>query len=249
MCSANLLSDFKMKNNQFLFIKCVKIFLGSSFIFFCCANILLAQTPRRKTVAKRPAAPGVKLSTSQNDKFKIAAPRLQPDAQAAVLETDFGKIVTELYPKLAPQMVERFKKLIKEGFYDGTIFHRASPSLGIIQCGDPNSKDAEPGNDGFGSSPYPNLSAEFSDVPFERGIIGAARTNDPDSANSQFFIMLKRQSYFDEKYTVFGRVIEGLANAYIISISPNMPNTDRPEDPVEVRRVTLQPRIRFTMNK
>jgi cyclophilin family peptidyl-prolyl cis-trans isomerase len=110
----------------------------------------------------------------------------------------------------------------------------------MIQGGDPNSKDTDPRNDGYGSSTYPNLPAEFSNVPYERGIVGAARANDPNSANSQFFIMLKRQSAFDNSYTVFGRVIEGLANAYIINISPTERGTERPEDPVVIKRATLQ---------
>src|SRR5918912_1402535 len=141
----------------------------------------------------------------------------EADAQAAVVETDYGRIVIELYPNLAPKMVERFKRLASEGFYNGTTFHRIDPALGIIQGGDPLSKDANPNNDGTGSSPYPNLPAEFSDLPYERGTVGAARAADNDSANCQFFITLKRQPEFDERYTVFGHVIEGLDTAVIIS--------------------------------
>lgn len=236
-----------MKKNQFRFIK---IFVCLGFIFFCCENVLLAQTPRRsRPAAKRSTAPNVNAQNSQKDMTAIADPKLQPDAEVAVFETDYGKIIIELYPKLAPQMVERFKKLIKEGFYDKTTFHRTSPSLGIVQGGDPNSKDEDPANDGFGKSSYPNVPAEFSDVPYERGIVGAARASEPDSANSQFFVMLKRQPAFDNKYTVFGKVIEGLGNAFIISISPNARGTERPEDPVVVRRVTLKPRKLFIAGK
>jgi cyclophilin family peptidyl-prolyl cis-trans isomerase len=242
-----------MKKNQFRFVK-VLACLG--FMFFYCENVLLAQTPRRKPVVKR-ATPvggdkqkventtGVNEQTTQSGTAEIANPKLQPDAEVAVFETDYGAIVVELYPKLAPQMVERFKRLIREGFYNKTTFHRASPSLGIIQGGDPNSKDADPSNDGYGKSPYPNVPAENSDVPYTRGIVGAARANDPNSANCQFFIMLKRQPIFDKKYTIFGRVIEGLSNAYVISISPNNGASERPEDPVVVKRVRLQPRKKF----
>jgi len=100
----------------------------------------------------------------------------QPDEQVAVIETtDYGKIVIELYPNLAPQMVERFKKLIQEGFYDGTSFHRISAESGLIQGGDPLSKDSDPENDGTGDSPYPNVPGELSDIPFDRGTVGAAR--------------------------------------------------------------------------
>lgn len=234
-----------MKKNQFRFIK---ILVCSSFIFFCFENILSAQTTRRKPAAKRSTARSVNEQTSQTGATGIVSPKLQPDAQVAVLETDYGKIVIELYPKLAPQMVERFKKLIKEGFYDGTTFHRISPPLGIIQGGDPNSKDKNPQNDGYGNSHYPNVPAEFSEVPYERGIVGAARASDLNSANCQFFIMLKRQAAFDNKYTIFGRVIEGLASAYIISISPTDRSTERPEDPVIVKRSSLQLRKLFKAN-
>jgi len=231
-----------MKKKQFRYIK---VLVCLSFIFFCCENVLLAQPARRKSAAKRSTTPAVNTQNSQSDTTVITDPKLQPDAQVAVFETDYGKIVIELYPKLAPQMVERFKKLVKEGFYNGTAFHRTSPSLGIIQGGDPNTKDADPSNDGYGSSPYPNVPAENSAIPYSRGIVGAARAQAPNSANSQFFIMLKRQSAFDNKYTIFGNVIEGLANAYVISVSPVEPGTERPEDPVIVKRASLQLRRKF----
>lgn len=242
-----------MKKNHF---RLIKVLACLAFILFCCESDLLAQTVRRKVPVK-PATPvgadnrkaeknaGVNAENSQSDAKTIVNPKLQPDAEVAVFETEYGKIVMELYPKLAPQMVERFKKLIREGFYNGTTFHRTSPSLGIIQGGDPNSKDADPTNDGYGKSPYANVPAENSDVPYQRGIVGAARANDLNSANCQFFIMLKRQPVFDKRYTIFGRVIEGLNNAYIISVSPTEPGTERPDDPVVVRRVTLQLRKKF----
>src|SRR5882762_1434520 len=100
----------------------------------------------------------------------------QPDQEVAVIETaNFGTIVIELYPNLAPKMVGRFKQLIDEGFYNGTTFHRIDPALGIIQGGDPLSKDNDPANDGTGDSKYPNVPGEFSDIPYERGTVGAAR--------------------------------------------------------------------------
>ncbi len=90
-------------------------------------------------------------------------------------------------------MVARFKKLAGAGFYNGTAIHRIDPELGIIQGGDPNSKDNNPLNDGTGSSGEPNLPAEFSDILYERGTVGAARAQTEDSANCQFYITLKRQ--------------------------------------------------------
>ncbi|MFL6208122.1 MAG: peptidylprolyl isomerase [Pyrinomonadaceae bacterium] len=166
----------------------------------------------------------------------------EPDAQVAVIETDYGRIVLELYPNVAPQMVARFKQLAGEGFYNGTTFHRIDPMLGIIQGGDPLSKDDNPANDGTGSSPYPNLPAEFTDLPYERGTVGAARAQDLNSANCQFFITLKRQPEFDEHYTVFGKVVEGLNNADIISHAPVREESDHPEEKITIKSVTLQPR-------
>jgi len=170
----------------------------------------------------------------------------EADAEAAVIETDFGRIVIELYPNVAPQMVARFKKLAGEGFYNGTAIHRIDPELGIIQGGDPNSKDSNPANDGMGSSPEPNVPAEFSDIEYERGTVGAARSQAEDSANCQFYITLKRQPAFDKRYTVFGRVIEGINNADIISTAPLADGAqDRPADKILVKSITLAPRANF----
>jgi cyclophilin family peptidyl-prolyl cis-trans isomerase len=186
----------------------------------------------------------------------------EPDPEVAVIEMEnpaYGKIVIELYPNIAPKMVERFKQLIKEGFYNGTTFHRISPQLGIIQGGDPFSKDDNPDNDGGGDSPYPNLPAEFSDIPYERGMVGAARQGaNPeldvteeqarDTANCQFYITLKRVPAFDGNYTVFGRVIEGINNADVIAGAPvepprpGRPEASRPSENIVVKSITLQPR-------
>lgn len=179
----------------------------------------------------------------------------QADADVAVIETkDFGPIVIELYSNLAPQMVERFKKLINEGFYNGTTFHRVNPEL--IQGGDPLSKDNDQTNDGIGNSPYPNVPGEISDVFFARGIVGAARLGAAppgeqglseaqarDTANCQFFITLTRASEFDNKYTVFGKVIQGLGAADAISGAPA--ERERPLDNIIIKSITLQPRSKF----
>ncbi len=169
----------------------------------------------------------------------------EADAEVAVLETEFGRVVIELYPNIAPQMVARFKQLVREGVYDGTTFHRVSPDLGIIQGGDPLSKDNDPTNDGTGGSNYPDVPAELSDVPYDAGIVGAARQG-IDTANSQFYIMLKPQPEFDERYTVFGRVIDGLQNARVIMTAPLAEGAqDRPDLPVRITRATLAPRANF----
>ncbi|HVS81298.1 MAG TPA: peptidylprolyl isomerase [Pyrinomonadaceae bacterium] len=167
----------------------------------------------------------------------------EPDSQVAVIETaDYGRIVIELYPNIAPKMVERFKKLISEKFYDGTAIHRVDVQLGIIQGGDPNTKGSNVAAYGMGNSPYTNVPAEFSDIPYDRGTVGAARTNDINGANCQWFITLKKQPAFDKKYTVFGRVIDGIKNAEVIMGAPTAAGTPRPSDKVVIKSVTLQPR-------
>jgi cyclophilin family peptidyl-prolyl cis-trans isomerase len=171
----------------------------------------------------------------------------QADADVAVIETaDYGRIVLELYPNVAPKMVERFKKLINEHFYDGTAVHRVDPSLGIIQGGDPLTKGNNPAVFGTGNSPYPNVVAEFSDIPYERGTLGAARTQDVSGANCQWFITAKRQPAFNNKYTVFGRVIDGIGNVDVIMNTPTEQGApSRPASKVVIKSVTLQPRANF----
>lgn len=195
--------------------------------------------------------PDTKPAAASNVKSGI---KPEPDAQVAVIETsDYGRIVIELYPNLAPQHVERFKKLISEKFYDGIAIHRIDASLGIIQGGDPLTKGSDSSMWGTGNSPYPNVPAEFSDIPYDRGTLGAARTNDINGANCQWFITLKKQPAFDNKYTVFGRVIDGIKNAEVIMMAPTAkkdcapndrdPACSRPADKVVIKSVTLQPRV------
>ena len=166
------------------------------------------------------------------------------DSQVAVIETaDYGRIVIELYPNIAPQHVERFKKLVLEKFYDGSAIHRIDPELGIIQGGDPLTKTGNTSMWGTGNSPYPNVPAEFSDIPYERGTVGAARTSDVNGANCQWFITLKKQPAFDKQYTVFGRVVDGIKNAEIIMSAPTVEGSPRPADKIVIKSVTLQPRV------
>ncbi len=118
------------------------------------------------------------------------------------LDLKDGRVVIELRPDLAPKHVQRIKQLVKEGFYNGLVFHRVISGF-MAQTGDPM-------GDGTGGSKYPNLPAEFSQTPFKRGTVGAARSSDPDSANSQFFICFEAASHLDGQYTVWGQVIEGM---------------------------------------
>lgn len=171
------------------------------------------------------------------------------DAEVAVIEMEnsaaFGTIKLELYSNIAPLQVARFKELAKEGYYNGIAFHRINQS--VIQAGDANTKPgattAPPqGGRREGDSGKPNVPAEFSDIPYDTGILGAARLGtDINSANSQFFIMLKREAAFDNKYTVFGKVIDGMNNVRTISaVEPK--EGERPVEPVRIKQVTIVPR-------
>jgi cyclophilin family peptidyl-prolyl cis-trans isomerase len=122
---------------------------------------------------------------------------------ALVLETTQGRVVIELRPDLAPNHVARIKELTQQGFYDGVVFHRVIDGF-MAQTGDPTGT----GRGGSGK----NLKAEFSKAPHERGTVSMARANHPDSADSQFFICFDDARFLDGKYTIWGRVIEGMEN-------------------------------------
>ena len=131
-----------------------------------------------------------------------------------ILKLKAGDVVIELYEDVAPKHTERFKLLAKEKKYDGVVFHRVIDGFmaqsGDVQYGNSTSSDFDLNKSGTGGSAYPNLKAEFSDIPHVRGILSMARSNDPDSANSQFFICFKDAPHLDRQYTVFGKVIEGM---------------------------------------
>ena len=135
-------------------------------------------------------------------------------APIAVIETTYGIIVIQLFPDVAPGHVDNFVRLANEGYYDGTTFHRVIPGF-MIQGGDPNSKDDDRSNDGQGghSANGPNtfVNAEFSqDLTHKRGILSMARAQDPNSAASQFFIVVADSNFLDRQYSIFGEVIEGM---------------------------------------
>ena len=113
-----------------------------------------------------------------------------------------GKVIIKLYPDVAPKHVAQITILAKEGFYDGIIFHRVIEGF-MAQTGDPTGT-------GMGGSDLPDIRAEFSDEPFVRGTLGMARSQHPDSANSQFFICFEEASFLNGQYTVFGKVVEGM---------------------------------------
>jgi len=125
-----------------------------------------------------------------------------------IINTNFGKISFKTLRDLAPETVRNFEKLAKDGFYNGTFFHRVIPGF-MIQGGDPNTKGGEKSTWGTGGPGY-SLKAEFSSRSHLRGIVSMARSQDPDSAGSQFFIVTADSTFLDRQYTVFGEVIEGM---------------------------------------
>ncbi|MDI6715910.1 MAG: peptidylprolyl isomerase [Actinomycetota bacterium] len=142
---------------------------------------------------------------SQTTTTNLPKPSNRP---RAVIETNKGKIVIELFPDKAPNTVNNFVKLANSGFYNNMRWHRVVPGF-VIQGGDPLSRDNDPGNDGTGGPGY-TIKAEFNDAPHLKGTVAMARAQDPDSAGSQFYICLEPQPSLDGKYTVFGQVVEGM---------------------------------------
>src|SRR5438552_11488519 len=128
--------------------------------------------------------------------------------EVAVIKTNEGEMVVQFWTDAAPSTIENFKKLARQGFYDGTIFHRIVKDF-MIQGGDPNSKDPAKENSYGQGGPGYQIKAEFNDHPHDRGVISMARSSDPDSAGSQFFICLAPVRRLDHQYTTFGKLIKG----------------------------------------
>lgn len=142
-----------------------------------------------------------------------------------------GEIVLKFFPDVAPNHVKNFIKLAKEKFYDGTTFHRVIPGF-MIQGGDPNSKSPDRSSHGMGGPDY-RVKAEFNSRPHKRGILSMARSNDPDSASSQFFICVADAHFLDWKYTVFGEVVSGMDVADKI-VNVKRDSRDNPLERVEI---------------
>ena len=160
----------------------------------------------------------------------------------AVIETTYGTIIIQLFPDVAPGHVDNFVRLANEGYYDGTTFHRVIPGF-MIQGGDPNSKDGDRSNDGQGghSANGPNtfVNAEFSQtLTHKRGILSMARAQNPNSAGSQFFIVVADSNFLDGQYSIFGEVIEGMDVADKI-VNVKKDSADNPLDKVTMK-VTIR---------
>ena len=154
----------------------------------------------------------------------------------AIVNTNLGNIQFELLSDIAPETVRNFIKLAKSGFYDGTLFHRVIPKF-MIQGGDPNTKESDKSTWGTGGPGY-NIKAEFNSRSHLRGIVSMARSSDPDSAGSQFFIVTSDSTFLDREYTVFGQVVDGMEVADKIVNLPRDGN-DCPLQEAKMLEVTI----------
>lgn len=169
------------------------------------------------------------------EKFSINTPMTNTtmtsnnESKLAVLDTAQGPVTMEFFPDVAPIHVSNFEKLAESGFYNGTTFHRIVKGF-VIQGGDPNTKNSTNMAAWGTGDPGYKIEAEFSNIPHNRGIVSMARSSDPDSAGSQFFIVLNDSRFLDNQYTVFGRVVNGMDVVDKIAALPTIQN-DQPQDP------------------
>jgi cyclophilin family peptidyl-prolyl cis-trans isomerase len=173
-------------------------------------------------VAAKPTPAPTALAASMTAPAAVAA---DPANRWTLELSNGGKVVIQLRPDIAPRHVYRIQQLTAQGFYNGLTFHRVIPGF-MAQGGDPLGT-------GQGGSPLPDLAAEFSDLPHLRGVASMARAESPDSANSQFFIVLAPTFKLDHKYSAFGRVIEGMAAVDAMAVG------EPPEQPTKIVRATL----------
>jgi len=155
----------------------------------------------------------------------------------AVIETKFGNMELKFFSEAAPNHVNNFLELAKKGFYDGTIFHRVVPGF-MIQGGDPNSKNPDRSGHGMGGPGY-TIKAEFNDKPHKRGTLSMARSAQPDSAGSQFFICVADAPFLDRQYTVFGEVVSGMEVADKIVSQPR-DGRDNPTERIEMKIMIIE---------
>jgi len=191
------------------------------------ANQTMATNPAATTAATAPAT-----ATAAEEK-----PMSYYQDKVAELHTSSGEIDIRFFPDVAPNHVRNFIDLAEKGFYNGTKFHRVIPGF-MVQGGDPNTVSGDPSTWGTGGSPN-RVKAEFSSIHHRRGIVSMARTSDPDSASSQFFLMVAEAPSLDNQYSVFGEVTKGMDVVDKIVSAPRGPN-DRPFHPTTITSVTIR---------
>jgi cyclophilin family peptidyl-prolyl cis-trans isomerase len=192
-------------------------------MLLCAASLLAAPAAKKKSPAKK--------------EKKVATP-LDYANTLATLQTDMGDITVKFFYDKAPHHVQNFVDLAAGGFYDGTMFHRVIPGF-MIQGGDPNTKKAEDPMHPYGTGGSgKNIKAEFNDISHKRGILSMARSQDPNSASSQFFIVVKDSTFLDNQYSAFGEVVSGMEVADKIAAAPRGAN-DRPNQPIHIKKILL----------
>lgn len=206
--------------------------LASIFAASLALGITMAQAAESKPEAAPEPKPEKKTEQTE-EKTKVST------NEVAVIKTSEGEMVVEFWPDVAPKTVENFKTLAKKGFYDGTAFHRVIKGF-MIQGGDPKTKNAaQEGEWGTGGPGY-QIKAEFNDRHHDRGVLSMARSQDPDSAGSQFFICHGNPRFLDGKYTAFGKLIKGDDVLEKIATTATHP-PDRPDKRINVESVKIVP--------
>lgn len=169
---------------------------------------------------------------------------MEANKEVAVIKTNKGEMIVEFWPDVAPKTVENFKKLANSGFYDGTCFHRIVKGF-MIQGGDPLTKDPEEEHRWGTGNPGWKVKAEFNERPHVRGVLSMARSQDPNSAGSQFFICLGDAKFLDRQYTAFGKVITGDDVLGVIGETPvgmaNGGERSKPKERISVESVRITP--------
>ena len=168
--------------------------------------------------------------------FSLLNSNLIANEELMILKLKYGDVMIELYPEKAPNHVKRFKELANSGKYDNVVFHRVIEGFmaqtGDVKFGNTTSPDFNLSLAGTGGSDLPNLKAEFTDISHSRGILSAARSADPNSANSQFFICFEPAPHLDRQYSAFGKVIKGME--FIDKIKKGEPNSGAVSDPDKI---------------
>jgi peptidyl-prolyl cis-trans isomerase B (cyclophilin B) len=215
----------------------------SLLILSFCLGTLAAGAARAAQAKPAPAKPAAPPAAPAKPAARPASPAKGAGAkdEVAILKTNLGSIVIRFFPDVAPNHVANFKTLAKNGVYDGTKFHRVMPGF-MIQGGDPNSKNDDRADDGMGGA-GPGVKAEFSSVHHRRGIVSMARRPDPDSATSQFFIMVADNAGLDGKYSVFGEVLEGMD---VVDKIVNLPRDRGTENPLPANPAIIES-VKFEM--
>ena len=207
------------------------------------------QSQKQDQVTKQETPPPAAKPAGQGIKWPLDYPVAGDSVAVLTIEQGgkpLGEIVLEFYPDKAPNHVRNFKYLAETGYYDGTKFHRVIKGF-MVQGGDPNSKAGDPATWGTGGPGW-TLNQEFNPTPHTKGVLSMARTNDPNSAGSQFFICHGEPRNLDNQYTVFGNTIKGLDVVDKIAETPcGGPQRSTPETPVVVKSVKVVPRSAIKM--